>query len=833
MQKRILPHAIAIVAFAFLTILFFLPAYQGKTLAQGDITQWEGMSKEITDWNKAHPDDPALWTGRMFSGMPAVQISMTYPGNFVNKIVRTFQTIFPDATVTLFFMMAGFYILLLCFEVNPWLAIAGAVAYGFTSFVIVSLEAGHNTKVQVMSLMAPVLGGVVLAYRKNILLGAALTALFLSMAIDSNHLQVTYYLMMSVGIVGLYYLIESVLEKKLAHFAKASGALIIAAVLAVLPNTTNLWFTQEYAKETIRGGSSELTQKKAASDGGLDFEYASRWSYGFTDGEILSILIPNIKGGSSGGELSESSNTYKEMLNKGVAENQAAQYIKQMPLYWGSQPFTSGPVYFGAAVVFLFLFSMLIIRSNIKWALLFITVLFMLLSFGHNTPFYKWMFDLLPFFNKFRTPSMALAVAELTVPLLAILGLNEILRGKISTDEIFKKLKIAGGITAGIIILFGVLGGMFFDFNTATDKQYYDNGNGWLIDAVKVDRASLLRTDAFRSLFFVAAAFGLIWFYLQQKLTKQILIGGLAAVFLLDGWLVSKRFLNSDNFKDDTQQQQAHAPTQADVEILKDTDPNFRVFNVTRDPFNDAMTSYYHKTVGGYHPAKLFRYQDLIETHIAKNNINVLNMLNTKYFIGENPKTREPMAQLNTNACGNAWFVQDIKWVKNADEEIAALTDFNPNITLVVDERYKNIVGNWQYAVDSTASIKLLEYSPNKLTYESKSATPQLAAFSEIYYNEEKGWHAYLDGNSVPHFRANYVLRAMNIPAGVHKIEFRFEPKSYITGNKIAYAGSFLLFVFAFGIIGFAGYSKLKELESAPAEETQKADAKAAAKKKK
>ena len=834
MQKRILPHAVAILTFALLTILYFIPAYQGKSLSQGDITQWEGMSKEITDWNKAHPDEPALWTNRMFGGMPAVQISQNYPGNFVNKIVRALQVFFPEATVLLFMMFAGFYILLLCMGVDAWLALAGALAYGLSSFIIISIEAGHNTKVQVMSLMAPVLGGIILAYRKNILIGAAVTALFLSMAIDSNHLQVTYYLMMVVGVVGLYYLIDSILEKQIAHFAKATGALVIAALLAVLPNTANLWSTQEYAKDTIRGGSSELTQKKQTTDGGLDFEYASRWSYGFTDGEILSVLIPNMKGGSSGGELSEGSNTYKEMLNKGVPENTAAQYMKQMPLYWGAQPFTSGPVYFGAAIVFLFIFSLLIVRNNIKWALLALTIFSMLLSFGHNTPFFKWMFDLLPFFNKFRTPSMALVIAELTVPLLAVLGLNEIINGKNSNEDLLKKLKIAGGVTAGVVILFGVLGGMFFNFSGAGDKQYYDNNNGWLIDAIKVDRASLLRTDAFRSLFFIAAAFGLIWFYLQKKFSKQIFIAGLVAVFFIDGWLVDKRFLNSDNFKDTTEQQNAHAPSQADLDILKDTDPDFRVFNVTRDPFNDAMTSYYHKAVGGYHPAKLFRYQDLIENQISKNNINVLNMLNTKYIIGQNPQTKEPRSQLNQTACGHVWFVNEIKWAKNADEEMASLTDFDPKNTVVIDERYKSLVGNWQAATDSAATIRLDEYTPNRLTYSSKASSPQLAVFSEIYYNEEKGWHAYLDGQLVPHFRCNYVLRGMVLPAGSHKIEFKFEPKSFVTGNKIAYAGSFLLFAFVFGTLGFAGYKKMKEIEAEPKEEVKKkAEPAPAAKKKK
>lgn len=819
MQKKLLPHIVAIAIFALLTVIYFLPAFQGMKLAQGDITQWEGMSKEITDWNEKHPDDPALWTNRMFGGMPAYQISMNYPGNFVNRIVRTLQIVFPDATVLMFLTFTGFYILLLCFEVNAWLSLAGALAYGLSSFLIVSIEAGHNTKVQAIALMSPALGAVALAYRKNILVGAALAALFLSMLIDANHLQVAYYTLMVLGFAGIYFLIESILEKKLAHFAKATAALLVAGVLAVIPNTANLWSTQEYAKETIRGGSSELTYKKEATKGGgLDFDYATRWSYGFTDGEILSILIPNIKGGASGGALSENSATYKEMLNKGVPPATANQYIRQMPLYWGSQPFTSGPVYFGAAIVFLFLLGMLIVKTKFKWVLLALTVFSMFLSFGHNTPFFGWMFNLLPFFNKFRTPSMALVIAEMAMPLVALLALNDILNGRIDKDELLKKLKIAGGITAGVVLVFGLMGSMFFDFSSATDKQYYDAGNGWLIDAIKKDRAALLRADSFRSLFFITAAFGLLWFYAQQKLSKQIFIGAITVLFLADGWLVAKRYLNAENFTEQTASDNRHPLSQADIEILKDPDPNYRVFNVTRDPFNDAMTSYYHKSIGGYHAAKLIRYQDLIENHISKNNMNVLNMLNTKYFIGENPQTKQPMAQQNPGALGNAWFVREIKWVENADKEIAALNDFNPAQTVIIDERYRSKAGTWQYTGDSLATIQLKEYSPNKLTYQSNSTADGLAVFSEIYYNTEKGWRAYVDGKATDYFRCNYVLRGMIVPAGSHTIEFKFEPKSVKQGNTISYAGSFLLFALVFGILGFEGYKHYKQLQATPAE---------------
>ena len=812
MIKRLLPYIAAVLIFAGLTIIYFLPYYQGMTLSQGDVTQWEGMSKEIVDWNAKHPEDPALWTNGMFGGMPTVQISLNFAGNFVSKIYHTVGVFFPGAASFVFMMFLGFYILLLCLEVNPWLSLAGALAYGLSSFILISIDAGHNTKVQAMSLIAPALGGMILAYRKNILLGAAITCLFVAMTIDSNHMQVAYYLLLTMGITGAYYLITSVIEKRLPHFAKATGALLIAGGLALMPSIGNLWSTEEYAKETIRGGSSELTQKKQATDGGLDIEYATRWSYGFMDGEILTILIPDMKGGgSSNTGLSDNSPMVQRLSQGGYPIDQVKHYVASI-LYWGNQPFTSGPVYFGAAIVFLFVFSLLVVRSNIKWLLLTLTVFSMLLAFGHNTPFFKMLFNLLPFFNKFRTPAMALVIAEFTMPLLAVLGLNELLKNQIGKDELMKKLKISAGITAGIVIVFGIIGSYMYSYSGPADLELGKN-NAEMLSLLKPERASLLRADSFRSLFFIVLAAGLIWAFIQKKVSQTLFIAGIAFVFLLDGWMVAKRYLNADNFVETSKYDGNHQPTQADLDIMKDPDPDFRVFNVTRDPFNDAMTSYYHKSIGGYHPAKLIRYQDLIENQISKNNMHVLNMLNTKYFIVPNNK-KEPVAQRNPTPAGNAWFVKGIRWAKNADEEMADLTAFEERDTAIVDQRYKAMVSDNSIGSDSAPSIRLLSYSPNKLTYASNSSTSQVAVFSEIFYDDKKGWNAYLDGKAVPHFRADYVLRAMVLPAGQHQIEFKFEPKSIVEGNKIAYAGSFLLFAFVFGTFGFAGYKKYQQIEA-------------------
>jgi hypothetical protein len=807
MQKKFLPHAVAIAIFSILTIIYFLPYYQGMTLSQGDVTQWEGMSKEINDWNAAHPDEQALWTGRLFSGMPAFQISMNWAGNFVNKLVKALMVIFPNASVLMFLSFLGFYILLLCLDISPTLSMAGALAYGLSTFSLISIEAGHNTKVQAMSLMAPVLGGVVLAYRKNILLGAAITALFLSMAIDANHLQVAYYLLMILGLSAVYFFIESIIDKQIPRFAKASAALVVAGLLALLPNLGNLWSTQEYAKETIRGGTSELTQKKEATKGGgLDFDYATRWSYGASDGEIFTLIIPDMKGGGSGNTLSDNNAAVKKFENSGYDMEQVKRYVGSL-LYWGHQPFTSGPVYVGAGVFFLFVFSFFVVRSNFKWALLAITLFAIFLSFGKNTPFFGWMFNLLPFFNKFRTPAMALVIAQLTIPLLGIMGLHELLTGKISTDELLKKLKISSGISLGLVVLVGIIGSFTYSYAAPNDAELAKN-NAEMLGLIKTERASMLRADAFRSLFFMLAAAGLIWSFIQKKATGTVFTIAIAAVLFLDGFMVAKRYLNASNFVEATEQG-SHPVSQADVDILKDTDPHYRVFNVTRDPFNDAMTSYYHKSIGGYHAAKLIRYQDLIENQISKNNMRVLNMLNTKYFIVENPQTKQPAAQRNPDALGNAWFVADLKWVNNADEEMAALSDLDTRTAAVADVRYKNTLTP-PTSFDSAGIIRLRSYTPNKLSYESIASQSQVAVFSEVYYNH--GWKAFIDDKEVPYARANYVLRALNVPAGKHNIEFRFEPESVVAGSKIAYAGSLLLFAFVLGTFGFSLKNKLQEI---------------------
>ena len=830
MQKRILPHVAAVLTFALLTIIYFYPYYKGMTLGAHDTTQWKAMAQETIAW-KEKTGEQALWTNSMFGGMPTFQISVLYPGNWVNYIPKVFQKVFPEASVIMFFMFTGFYIMLLCFGVNTWLALAGALAYGLASFNLISLEAGHNTKVMAMALMAPAIGGMVLAYRGKILLGGAIAALFLSLNIDANHFQITFYLLLTMGFLGVYFFVESIPHKTLPAFAKATGVLIVAAGLAFIPNVANLWSTWEYGKQTMRGGGSQLAEKKKTNTGGgLDIEYATRWSEGAGDFEFLSILIPNIKGGASGSELSTSSASYKVLSEKGIQS--ADNIIKRMPTYWGDQPFTSGPVYFGAAIFFLFVLGMFIVQSPIKWALLGISVFFLLLSFGHNTPFFQFFFEHLPMFNKFRTPTMALVIPQLCFPLLAILALNEMLKGNIDTDEFKKKLYIAGGITGGLILLFGLFG-IGASYSSKNDLEIAKQFPDWLMAALKEDRASMLRSDALRSLFFAGAAFGAIWLYMRKTITANVFAFVLAVVFLLDGWLVANRYLNADDFQEDTQFAQNFQPSQSDLQILQDKDQDYRVYDQTVDPFNTASPAYFHKLVGGYSPAKLQIYQDLIERQISQRNPKVFDMLNTKYFKVQDDKGAERVIP-NPGALGNAWFVSNILHVANADQEVDTLSavNFDPRTTAVINKEFDAVVNDNSLGADSAAAIKLDTYTPNKLTYSYNSATPQVAVFSEIYYAGEHGWKAYVDDKEHPHFRANYVLRAMALPAGQHKVEFRFEPKSYYLGNKVAYAGSFILLAFVFGTLGIAGYKRMKEIETEPVEVKKAAPVAKPAKKK-
>ena len=804
--RQVLPYLAAVAIFVVISLAYFSPLLEGKKLKQSDITQFKGMSKEISDFRDATGQE-ALWTNSMFGGMPAYQISVQYKGNVLRYLDQLMQLYLPQPAGKVFLYMIGFFILLLVLKVDKWLAVAGAIAFAFSSYLFIIFEAGHNSKAHAIGYMAPVLAGIILTYRGRYLAGGILAAIALSLELLTNHLQITYYLMMVAGVFVITELISSIREKQLPVFAKATGALLIASIFAVVSNITNIWATYEYGKETIRG-KTELTSEKTNRTSGLDKDYATGWSYGKM--ETMTLLIPNFYGGSSQGALSESSNTYKVLKANNIDDNQAQKVIKALPLYWGTQPGVSGPVYIGAIIMFLFIFALFVVDNKYKWWLLAATILSILLAWGKNfMPFTNFFMHYVPGYNKFRAVSMTLVMAEFCIPLLAILGLQKAFSGEIDKKKLLKYLYYSLGIAGGISLFFAVAGSSIFDFISPSDEQYKSYFPDWLIAAIREDRAAILSADAFRSLAFILLAGAAIWAMLNQKIKTPVFFTVLILLILVDMWSVNRRYLNNESFVSRRVDAVPFQPSGADQIIMKDKDPNFRVFNQSvGNPFADASTSYFHKSLGGYHGAKLRRYQELIDYQLVKGNMNVYNMLNTKYFIVPDEKGGQPQMQINMQAMGNAWFVNNAHMVNNADEEIGALTDFVPSETAIYDKRFENQVKGHLISKDTLAKIVLTAYKPNHLTYKSETSREQLAVFSEIYY--DKGWNAFIDGKQAPYFRANYVLRAMIVPAGNHTIEFKFEPTVYKTGEKIAYASSILMVLLALGSIGFMIKNKYK-----------------------
>lgn len=807
--KSIWPYLSAIVLFIALGLIYFSPVLEGKKLKQSDITQWKGMSKEIVDFRDSTGIEP-LWTNSMFGGMPSYTISTKYKGDYLKSIDKIFMLGLPSPVKLLFLYFVGFFILLLVLRVNPWLAVLGSIGFAFSSYFFIILEAGHNSKAHAIGYMAPVLAGIFLAYRGKYFWGSAVTALFLGLQLSANHLQITYYLLIIVLLFGLFQLIDSFHKKQLNHFFKATFILMFAAILALGANITRLWATWEWGNESIRG-KSELTTEQGNRTSGLDIDYATQWSYGIP--ETFTLLIPDFMGGASGRAPSEDSKTYEEL--KRVVPGQARQYLQYFSLYWGKQPFTSGPVYVGAIMFFMFILGLVVVKGKYKWWLLSATVLSIMLAWGKNfMPFTEFFLHIAPGYNKFRAVSMTLVIANLTIPLLGILALKEITKKDINRKQATKDLGISLGITGGIILILIAFAGTFFDFSSVSDNRLIQAGFPQsLIQRLQEDRLALLRSEALRSLIFIILSAAAIWAIISQKLKKEYAFIILIVLVLADMWTVNKRYLNNENFENSRKVENPFTASPADKIILQDNDPNFRVFNQTvGDPFADASTSYFHKSLGGYNGAKLRRYQELYEAYISRNNMDVINMLNTKYFIvtGQN---NQPQVQLNPGALGNAWIVDNFRFVENADEEISALNNFNPANEAIIDKRFEGQLTNFKASPNQNASIKLTSYKPNELIYDFKSDANAMVVFSEIYY--DKGWNAYVDGEIMPYFRANYVLRGMTIPAGEHQIIWKFEPAVYYTGGIIAAISTVIILLLFFAGLG----NDLKDRLKAPTKE--------------
>jgi len=814
-------HLAIIAFFVVITFAYFSPVLQGKAPQQGDVLQAKAMQKEIMDVKEATGKGP-LWTNQMFGGMPAYQIWVQYPLNITTYGIDIIKGIFPDPVGTVLLYLLGAYLLFCVLKINPWLAAAGAIAFAFTSYNFIIIAAGHSNKALAIGFFAPILAAIVLTLRGKYLVGGSLLALFMALEIRSNHIQMTYYLFIALFILACVEFYHAFKAKQLAVFGKAISYIFAGIILSVLVNAGTLWTTYEYGKETIRG-KSNLTTDKAEPANGLDKEYAYQWSQGV--GESFSFLIPNIYGGASSIDemIKPESNTYKavEKNLQGVDPRQAIGYVAQnlgTNQYWGNKPGTSGPYYFGAIICLLFVFGLFIVQHRWKWWILGSSVLLLFLSFGQNFPLISDIFfDYLPMYNKFRAVESILAVVGLLVPLLAVLAVKEAQDGKYDQKYLIKRLTWSAGITGGFALIIALVPTAFFSFTQANQAQVLDalsqtlqNNRGAameILNGIVADRVSLARADALRTLLFIAIGYGIIWAFITKKMNTQLAFGLIALFVLVDLWQVDRRYLNNQNFVSKSDLAAHYQPRDVDNFISADKDPNFRVFDLSLgDPFKSAETSYFHKTVGGFHSARLKRFQELVDNQLTKSiNQDVLDMLNTKYIITQDQQNGSFKMQRNPTAAGNAWFVEQVQFVKNADEEMKAISSFDAKKEAIVDQQYQSILDTKRLGTGKEGFIKLTDYKPDHLTYEYSSAKDVVAVFSEIYYN--KGWKMYIDEVEKPYFRADYVLRAAQLEGGNHKLEFIFHPTSYYAGEKISLAGSILLLVG----LGFGFYAENKK----------------------
>lgn len=815
--KRILPDIVVVILFAVISFAYFFPAaIEGRILSQHDSVAGIGAGEEAKEYLE-RTGERTRWTNSIFGGMPTYQMSPSYDSTDTLKgIEKIYHLYLPDYVWYVFVMLLGFYILLRAFDFSVWLAALGAVLWAFSSYFFIIIAAGHIWKFVTLAYIPPTIAGMVLAYRGKYLSGGLLTAIFVALQIVSNHVQMSYYFLFVMLFMAVAFGVSAYQKKEMPQFLKATGVLVFAGILGVCINLSNLYHTYEYSKETMRG-KSELVKPDTHNQtkSGLERDYITQWSYGI--GETFSLLVPNVKGGASAPLAANE----KAMEKANPMYNSIYSQIGQ---YWGEQPGTSGPVYVGAFVMFLFILGIFIVKGPMKWALLGATVLSILLSWGKNfMGFTDFFLDYIPMYDKFRAVSSILVIAEFTIPLLAILALKEVIVRPQLIKEQAKAFYISLGLTGGIALLFALLPGFFFSsYVSSTEMQALQgipaDQLAPLLANLEEIRKSIFTSDAWRSFFVILIGAVVLWAYGMGKLKTKIMISGLIVLCIADMWSVNKRYLYDAQFVEKVQQENSFKPTDTDKAILADKTLDFRVLNLAGNTFNENNTSYWHKSIGGYHAAKLRRYQEMIEEHISSemndvfkavsdaggdmkkvdpSGFPVLNMLNTRYFIFP-LQGGQTMPMQNPYTMGNAWFVDEVQYVTNANEEIDALHHINPAKVAVVDQKFSEQVKQTA-APDSMSSIKLTAYEPNGLKYEVDSKTGGTVVFSEIYY---PGWQAYIDGVEAPHGRANYILRAMNVPAGEHVVEFKFDPKSLHVTETIAFIALgilvFILLVFSF-----------------------------------
>lgn len=797
--KKNLPHVFVVGLFVLISIAYFNPLLSGKKLYQGDITNFKGMAKEVQDFRKDNNGEEPYWTNSMFGGMPTYQISVIYNYDWVKSLDKLIRFL-PHPAGYLFLYFISFYFMMVLLG-NDWrISLLGALAFGLSTYFIIILEAGHNAKAHAIAYFPMITAGIILTLRKKYLLGGIITALFMALEINANHFQMTYYLGLLILILGALYLYEAIKQKTIVAFSNSIIVLLFAVILAFGANATKLLTTYEYTKYSTRG-PSELTidNKKLDKTDGLDKGYVTQWSYGVW--ESFNLLIPNFMGGASGQDLGEDSNLANALKGK-THPTQIKQFVSRAPTYWGEQPFTSGPAYIGAIVIFLFVLGLFIVDGKMKWWLLGGTIMSLALSWGKNfMPLTDIMLDYFPMYDKFRAVASIQVIAEFTMPFLAVLALKEWFFGDKNFEIKQKSLLYSFAVTGGVTLMFLLFGSYLFDFTGLGDDRYAQMG---ILDALIDDRISMMQSDSFRSLAFITVSALLLFLFLKKKISMNIAVGLIAFFVLMDLGGVDKRYLNNENFVSKRKVDFPFPMTNADKEILKDKSI-YRVYNASVATMSNSSTSYYHQSVGGYHGAKLKRYQELWDMQVAQNNQQVLNMLNVKYFII--PNQDKLQVQINPMANGNAWFVDGVKFVNNADEEMQSLTGFNSRVEAIIDKKFESIIKNVGHSVnnngsedndvvtlnlDNSASIELTHYQANEIRYTSTNDNDGLAVFSEIHY--PKGWHATIDGKKTDISRANYILRALWIPKGKHEIVFKFQPEIVAIGDKIMLGSNILLF---------------------------------------
>jgi hypothetical protein len=793
--QHLKPHLLILGIFVLLSFVFCYPVLQGNKLLPHDTYSYLGMSKEARDYYQATGEN-ALWANNMFSGMPQTMVYVHSDKHLLQKVSYLLQghTEGEPHNPAIFFLLAmvGFYVLMAAMKVPKWLGAIGAIAFAFSSYNPIIIAAGHATKMLDIAFLPGVMAGIIWAYKGRYWLGAIVTGVFLSFYINEAHYQIIFYSLFVVAAMIIANFITAIKNGRLKQFFIASAILAGVAALAAGTNATRLMMVPEYNKHSMRGGASELTNPEKQKDGGLDKSYAFSWSNGIE--ETLLIMVPNLFGGTMEGAL-----------------------------YWGAQQEdgVGTPIYFGAIICFLFVLATLVIRSKQKWWIVAVAAFFIMISWGKNFPALNYfLFDNFPLFNKFRSPNMAMSIASVLFPLLAMWGLKEFFSDQYSAEERWKKLKTSLMITGGLLLVILIAAQTMMSYKGAIDSQIFGN-NMAKLDEVRDERKSVATSDALRALFFVLLSGGVLYAFIKGMLKKEVAIAGLGILVILDILPVANRYLNSEDYIDEMTYEAYFTPRPADAQILKDPTPYYRVFDIStrtnvgqsRNVFNDASSSLFHKNIGGYHPAKLEIYQDLIERQIGKLNSAVLNMLNTRYFIQDGPSGQAVASAPNPQACGNAWFVSEIKWVKNADEEMAALNapslmnmadtsqgNFQPTHTAIMRDVFKNDLKFSNFGKDDAAGITLTKYSPRRLSYESKNTQNGLAVFSDVWYPD--GWTATIDGKEAKILRVNYALRALEIPAGNHKIEFEFNSTAFDKGESISLIANLIMIV----IIGLGIY---------------------------